>query len=302
MKKTLIFVGAYFYSNIGDDIYPIIIEKYLGKKYNLKFFNSDICDFDEYLKTADISDIRGIVFGGGGLLFDDGSAHLEYMKSYADFADAHNIPYGFISIGVQLVNPMNTDYFSTELRKWKPILEGAKFIYCRHNKDLRYFRKNLPRSIDMKHMKDLGYLMKGIIKESEALDTEEKYNILIYTSGVNNKKFLRKMKSQGADKLPLKVLLFSPENAPDDKHMIEFLGKFKSSNVIVYPISSPIYAASLIANASRIFTGRYHGLVMGRTYEKYCYFPDEGMPVKFYKEDDGTPEPAENNFTFVKHF
>lgn len=284
MKPIIVFVGAFYYGNLGDDLYPEIIEYFLGDRYELLFFNSDLPDFtaqeDYLLENRDR--IFKLVFGGGGLIYDDETAHREYMQHYSDFALKHAIPYGFTSIGIQRQDREDQDPLRSELANWRSILEQAQFIYCRHSWDCEYLSANLERPA-VAHYPDLVYLLRYIYGIERAAPRRKA--VVIADRWLLEPRYLEQLRIF-IRRFRLVFLLFGQ----DDAHHQETLDTFSDgtgvrlADCVIQKDKNRREYLRHIAGSQLVVTGRYHGLVLARSLGVEPLYDGSRCPDKFHKE------------------
>lgn len=249
----ILFVNAMGYGNIGDDTYPIIFKRYFEFNHDLYFMNSDVKPIP---KNLDL-----IVFGGGGLIFDKpGEAHLSYMERYMKYAVRNNIPYGFISVGIQCrkYKESNNWNYESYAKNWVKWFKKCNFASFRDVGSLSYFIKTTGRK-DFIQAPDLCYLFK---KQEDRVP--EDYCLVIPGAKIktSNKEVL-KILQEYKD-----IKIMNMGGAGTDASSIEFKKMFPNSQLFLSKDLFPSLAFKLISESAKVITGRYHGLIFSRIANK----------------------------------
>lgn len=265
----ILFVNAMGYGNIGDDTYPVVFKRYFEFDHDLYFMNSDVTPIPENLDL--------IVLGGGGLIFDKpGEAHLSYMERYMKHALKNNIPYGFISVGIQcrknqLSKEWDYDYYAGNWVKW---FERCSFASFRDVGSMNYFQEKTKRK-DFIQAPDLCYLFK---KEKEYKSKD--YCLIIPGAKIkiSNEKVLDLIKKYKN----IKVMNMGGKGT--DESTIEFKKMLPNSQVFLSKDLFPSLAFKLISESDKVITGRYHGLVFSRI-AKRDFWVNDPSQYKIQVED-----------------
>ncbi len=276
---TIAFVGASGYGNVGDDMYPFILKRFLAS-HDLLFFNSDL---PKALPHIDL-----MVIGGGGVVYNNSdepsinySPHFRKMQFYLDHALVHDIPFAFLSCGFQ-IRPDFLDRKLETLTLWIPYLEAALFASFRSKSCLSLFQQLTGRD-DGCYFPDLGYLnyhQQGC-QPRHVLPT--KYAVIVPSGEMkpSNEHFMhqvRLLESSGCQ--PVWVQMGA--DCDDKRHFEEI--------AITHPEWMTIRGAScseisaIIAGAKFVISGRFHGMVFARTNGVPFYVPP-AAPYKLMVED-----------------
>lgn len=277
------FVGASGYGNVGDDTYPLVFRQHLAE-HELVFFNSDL--------PPDLpSDIRLLVLGGGGILYNSRmeppaaeSPHCARMKFYLERAKALGIPWGISSCGFQFAQ--GQDWRNpAALEPWRPWLSEARFLTLRSPVCARIAAQLTGRT-DCHFFPDAAYLFAG----KNPKPRKPKPALTIVPAGVINpvnhlaRHFIKLFASLGWQQ----VWLSMGSAMDDDMLMVDAVREYPDARIIRR--SSPAAAWEQIAASSFVLTGRYHGMVFARS----CgipFFVPESSPHKIVHEDF-TADPA----------
>lgn len=260
------FVGANGYGNLGDDGYKHVISGYLSERYDVSF-NSPYPD----LRMVD--DCDALFIGGGGLLYDDGSAHLAYMRLYVERAQLANKPYGFISVGFQPVNEAdgltNDELVALgvkQLGQIHDILKGAQFITVRDEISLRIVQTIAPL-VPSECLPDLCYAIKPAPYSLTAPGTV----VFVITEMTTTDGIAHKIDVQLFEKLWTKAYDHGNDRcivvmSKDDEAISEEFAKTitQCGGLVLKKNLTPMEAAAIFRDADYVVTGRYHGKVFAR--------------------------------------
>lgn len=290
--KTIAFIGASGYGNIGDDTYPLVFRQYLGKQFKLQFYNSDLP------KEAPKADLY--VFGGGGLIWhQEGNAHLEYMKRYATWAKQSSIPYIFCSCGIQpRHNKLDTSsrWNLEPIKKWKSVLKDALSITVRSEADKKIIQEISQR--DVVWFPDLGYLFRPNIEINKKQYT-------IWTPAASGRATNPVTAQIIKERLSQKKNIYALNmGGPSQEHLIEEAVKiFPSIKLVVKQNLSPIKCFSLIANSCEVIAGRYHSLVFSRSAGVSYWINKEYAQFKIENENiNSNPDTAIKHIEILRSF
>ena len=269
--QRVVLIGAWGYGNAGDDAYLDVWRHYFPDVTWI-VCNSDL---PEVFPAADL-----YLYGGGGILFDNGTAHFEYMQAYADYAEKAGIPIAFCSVGIQ--TRANTDdytewYVDEALARWSNILRKATFITVRDPKSQALL---LERNISAQAAPDVCHLILGLEPKND--------HFLTVIPGPGCGKVFRDFRSALETKLaeyPDVPLIIMNTGAPDSDYMVDELSS-------VYPTMATFKSAqtsvdlvlSVIRNSLYVMTGRYHGLVFARAAGKPFWRAATMRTFKMYAE------------------
>lgn len=243
---NILFVGASGYGNLGDDAYKEIFSDNL-KDHNV-LFDSPYPD----LKAVDWCDI--LVVGGGGLIYNNETAHFEYMKMYMDRAIDQYKKICFISCGVQ-VKTKGNELDTEPLKVWKPYLDYASVITLRSYKDKDLLQQITTTKIEV--YPDLCYLIKPVDYHLTLPNSV----VLVLTNSVykegNTSKLLSKYQGEN---------LYTVLMSNDDKEVTNiFLNTLLSHDHFINRDNlTPREAARIFADAKVVISSRYHSNVFSR--------------------------------------
>lgn len=272
MKKRVALIGAWGYGNVGDDAYPLVWRRYFPD-VEFILLNSDI---PTSIPSADL-----YLFGGGGIVFDNGTAHFEYMATYVTHAKKVGKPYGFLSVGVQarvnLTDNMSW-YLDEALARWAPLLVDAALVTVRDTTSLLEMQK---RGVSVEWFPDLCYLSEGLRESLDHLIT------IIPGPGVAMEfiDFREKLEAYMVEfpSLPLVVMNTGAEES--DYMVDEVTRTYPSMASFKARHTTPQMAQNVIRCSQYVFTGRYHGLIFARAAHKNFWKPRVVSPLKMIAED-----------------
>lgn len=282
MKIAL--VGASGYGNVGDDTYPLVFREQLAE-HEIIVFNSD-------LPGALPSDVRLLVLGGGGLLYNSlmqppeaESPHFCQMKFYLERARASGVPWGFSSCGFQFEGdqgPGNT----RALQPWAPWLREARFITLRSPACQRIAAELAERQ-DARFFPDAACLYAPHVRAGSS----RVKTLTIVPAGVV-KPAAPAIAHLIKPYLGMKNWLVAWMNmgAPRDGERHMAAARELHPGHALIPATTPRDAFRQIAASSLVITGRYHGMVFARA----CGVPFITLPGAPYKieQEDFTADPA----------
>jgi len=231
-------VGASGYGNFGDDVYVKVLTEHLPND-TITIKNSD-----EPRVAKSPCDL--MIIGGGGLIYEDNTAHFDYMKDYMENAIDSKIPYMLISVGIQ-----------STFASWVSYLKLALAISVRSEID-RYIM-NQTTGLVVPWFPDLAYLF----------DSQSKYMIpddpIVFIPGRNIERAKRweNVFKETPDKSRV-ILRLSPTE--EFKPIKEFFLSIGQCQVI--EDASIEQTNYIISHAKKVYSHRYHGCIMARKYEK----------------------------------
>lgn len=268
-RKKVALIGAWGYGNIGDDTYPKRWREMLPD-VDFELFNSDI---PENLPDADL-----YLFGGGGIIYDNGSAHVKYMGRYIEHAIRKDIPLGFASVGVQCRRGQGGWRETEAILKWVHALKRAEFITVRDHSSQRILEEN---DIAAALYPDLCYLTPG-------LGPSEDYFVTIIPACGCSPHFdafhqkLAEVKKAHPE-CPLIVMnMGGPEG---DKWVNDIcrdhpvMASYKTDTLTTE------ISAEVIRCSKYVMTGRYHGLIFSHAARKNYWLPKQGRTMKIEMEN-----------------
>lgn len=238
-KGVAVVVGCSGYGNMGDDLYPLVIKKHF-KEVEFVFKNSD-----NPRKVH--PDCKLLIIGPGGIIYENETAHFQYMSEYMDQAIKRKIPMVFLSCGVQPDN----------INSWKKYLDYAEFITVRSENDLKMIRQ-VSDNKNIFYYPDLGYIFDDY---EEVKNLPSKYTVFIpISSAEENNKWL-----------PITEIY---KNLPPEERVLLRMGSMMDSQIFDSWLKlgeaktilnvTPQTANYVIKNAQMVYTGRYHGMVLAR--------------------------------------
>ena len=242
----ILFVGASGYGNLGDDAYKEIFSNRL-KKHKI-IFDSPYPD----LQLVNWCDV--LVVGGGGLIYDNDSAHFEYMQMYMDRAISLNKPICFISCGVQ-VKIQDNNLITEPLSVWKPYLDYAKVISVRSYKDRELLQNITTNKIYV--YPDLCYLIKPV-KYHLTLPNSV---VFVLTKAADKNNIISDLYKKYKNNKIYTVLMSN-----DDKDITyEFTNSLLVHDHLINRDNlTPREAARIFADAKTVISSRYHSLVFSK--------------------------------------
>jgi len=259
-KPTILVAGASGYGNLGDHSYRHVFANELSDEFNLifdaPFPNKDLVDQADYL-----------IMGGGGIIYKNDTAHFEYMKMYLNRALHRDIPFSFISCGVQIVKGLAKldiktvqDMGVQQIQDWKPFLDAADLITVRSEKDKDIIQR-VSSNPETYYYPDAAYLMEGT---NYSLIPPKAAVFILTPSSIkkhpNFKTLWDKYEDEYGDNRY--VLAFST----DDYRVTNAYGQIvrPGGNLNSLAHLTPPEAISCLKTADRVITGRYHGRVFAR--------------------------------------
>lgn len=213
-RKNVLFIGAYDYGNIGDNMYQELWTHFFGQTFNIVCApdtvrvnaGGDYISLDK--KEADFP-YDALVIGGGGILKDISKS--PYISYYVHQAKTNKKPFFFASVGLQSTAkdlsvddakkilgdvPLLASSSSSPIQTTTiDLLRQASFLWARSTTDVFLLRSVLGEDVrDKMHVfPDLGYLYPSICGISSA-SSHKKYVTLIQTGTANvNRPEVRRM-------------------------------------------------------------------------------------------------------------
>jgi len=296
MKKIKIaYVGACGYGNIGDDIYPRIW-KYEFPYINWTFYNSDLPD-----SLPDDTDL--VLFGGGGIIYFNDTAHFEYMSWYIKEAKRLDIPFAFISADFQFKRKKeDKNEFDTEetLDKWCPILKAAEVVHLRSLNSVKLLAE---REVKSTYTPDLAYLWRPLspyLKVDDSFspqlpNSSRKDITIIATTDFfrpTNQLFMNKLRAkikQLGNVSRLNLINMGASGLEDERSikLKEALEKDGTTNLnlCLSDDLTPDSALQIINNSAFVFSGRYHGMILSRNCGVPYFVREDEPQYKIHSEE-----------------
>jgi len=259
-RKSILFVGASGYGNLGDDGYKTVFNDYLKDEFDL-YFNSPYPDL-EMVKHCD-----HLVLGGGGIIYVNKTAHFQYMRMYIDEAIKQGKTYSFISCGVQPTQMFKDDLIRTinftvkEIAPWKKYLEGAEVVTIRGSLDKRILKKLAPKA-NVVHVPDACYLLKPV----EYHLTKPNGGVVILTNvstkfnhtnfSKYNNEFIKKY---GENRYC--IAFARTDEVPTEKYVPTITPQ---GNLGQRVNLTPSEGLRILMDAESVITSRYHGKIFAR--------------------------------------
>jgi len=299
MRRNIVFIGACWYGNIGDDTYTKVWKRYLAREATLIFINSDYTNRSRAaLKKADL-----IVIGGGGMIYDS-NGHFEAMKRYMDYAIKNQTPYGFASCGVQVRrNKDKTGWdYSRFTKRWLPYLEKAEFISLRSQKSCDYLNNKLKRN-DVQYFPDLCYLYREPVLKLRSYNAKQYITIIPCAScKIQNKEVRNKLK-WAMKKWPDKKVIAMNMGSPLSDDRVKAVKKvFPEVKEIPSQHLTPARALEIIHKSEYVISGRYHGMIFSRVCDT-PFYTAKGAQYKIEVEDrKSNMEEAIGHVNVIKNY
>lgn len=266
MLPNILFAGASGYGNIGDDAYRLLFSQYLKDYFN--------CIFDSPYPNQHLMDLSEIiVIGGGGVIYDNNTGHFDYMSKYMEHSVKKKKPLIFSSCGVQLVGfkaGMDKNQIlnlaKTQLKKWIPYLNRAELITVRSEMDREIINvissnKNVFYYPDFVY--SFFYSFANLIT-SYSLIEPNAYVVIPTKSGSKTPEFARELNECKKDK---SKRIYFVAFSRDDYDVCDRLASENNSHFSSYTrkYNSVLDACSVVHDAYKIITNRYHGFVMAKS-------------------------------------
>lgn len=299
-KDTIIFISNWFSGDLDQNYYLEVIRKNLHGSYTPLFFNEDSHIFQIEMQKVDLDKVIGVVFVGE--LIHDENDNFNKFNYFVEWANTNNIPYGFMCCGVRYMQRRDPSFFEKggEAVKWKPALEKAKFVFVRSKKESYDFRKNLPGTVPVKHVKDLAYEIARMYPNDKDLFSGPDYDVIVYTPRLAEGNYATVIRKQLTCN-KVRILMVDENMDGTEADFKKFIQRLKTP-VEVYHCNFVGVATDMIGSANKVFTGKYLGLILAKSYKVPCVYPLERMPQKFMDEKARTGIPAKENFDFIKYF
>ena len=261
VKKKIMIVGASGYGNVGDDAYKMIFDEQLSNEYEL-YFDSPYPDL-RYMAEMD-----ALVIGGGGLIYDNQTDHFYYTSMYLDKAIELNIPFCFISCGLQfpmriykaMPDDKKIEGCADILKRWKPYIEKARLITVRSEMDKAILQALAPDQ-KIHVIPDLCYLIKPC---DYHLTPKIKLLLIPIENSFWDIDFIDTIRNNPGDGT------FMLAMSKDDYVVIDFAkhGLTDHGNLQDRMRLCPKEAARVIADSEKIVSCRFHGVVFARAVGK----------------------------------
>lgn len=274
-KLKILFVGASGYGNLGDDCYKTNFTKLLSNDFEL-FFDAPYPD-ESILELG----FSALVVGGGGLIYQNNTLHLDYMSRYLDKAIALKIPIYFLSVGLQYYPQfMKTDDLMVEnIRQWEKYLLEARIVFLRSRKGVDIVRQ-LNTKIRADYSPDLGYLTKPcgyhLIRRNSSvfIVTPSRFHCESHRKVLEEA--IKREQKEGND-------FYFIAMSRDDYEITKELGRkySGSENLRAFTHLSPEEARQIIEDASRVYTGRYHGLLFAQACGKEVFKLSDSFKMRY---------------------
>lgn len=251
-------IGASGYGNIGDDTYPLVWSRYFPT-VDWRIYNSDL--------PSELPKVDLVLFGGGGLIYNNRTAHFDYMRRYIDWALASRTPYGFLSCGIQAAKDKSGNWMLIEtLTDWIPLLRNAIFIGLRDpmSRDALW-QRGIHHAY---YAPDLCYLFPG------NHPTENRYVTVCPAASVNAKSeaIIERIELALKDYPSARLISINMGAVDSDDATEAFTDRFDRCKVFCANDLTPGRALSLIASSATIITGRFHGLVFARALRRPAWY------------------------------
>jgi polysaccharide pyruvyl transferase WcaK-like protein len=237
----ILFVGAYNYGNVGDEMYKEVFTKHLPE--HQLFFDSP------YPNLGMLEDAKLLVIGGGGLIYDNPTYHFQYMSMYLEKAIELGIPYAFVSCGIQTRVLTGNTNIRGSLFRWKKYIEGASLITVRSQNCRDILLDWNPNII---YCPDLGYLAEPVnyhLIEKDSLVMTQTGQDFLYTD-----EYLNMYKH-----LPCTIISMSRDDDSESERVAQAI------NAKYLRVYIPGEAVSVMRDAKVVVSGRYHGIVFARS-------------------------------------
>ena len=312
-RKKVLCIGNYDYGNIGDEVYKLVIDKYLDKSFK-RVFISDVCRINEDKKYIEMNskeedyEFDVLIIGGGGIIKDYNPVKNS-IGYYIERAISAKKPYFFVSCGLQtnISDPSIEQVKNILGYNMERYLQNASYIWVRSIKDLMLLNQAVP---DIYHkidaLPDLGYLYSKMIGAEAVSKKNKKYITLLQTGSASvENEYVRDLLCSGKPEKELIVINMggseNPEKTNDYKEFNLFSQKvkeyfpkakvfmgdsispelkdFRYSNVETRESDiTPEKVVEYISKSHMVITGRYHGYVFSKSLGI-----DTEAPISTYK-------------------
>lgn len=264
-------IGCWGYGNIGDDTYPKLWTRAFPE-VEFSLFNSDL--------PSSFPDADLYLFGGGGIVYDNGSAHASYMLAYAEHAVKRGIPFALSSVGIQARSDGNGGYVVKDtLATWGPYLRKAAGVSVRDAFSQEHVTS---LGVAAQLAPDLCYLVEGVSPSADYFIT------VVPATGCSPRypKFHSKLQS-ALTQYPNCALVVMNMGAEvkGDNYIDEIASKYPVMASFKTQHLTPEMAVEIIRMSQFVLTGRFHGLVFSRAARKNYWIPEQGATLKLDQEN-----------------
>lgn len=300
-RKKVLCIGNYDYGNIGDEVYKLVIDKYLDSAFK-RVFISDTFRINKDKKYIEMSspqedyDFDILIIGGGGIIKDYGTTEgcsKNSIAYYIERAISAKKPYFFVSCGLQTsISDPTVEQTKNILGNTLGYLQKASYIWVRSIKDLMLLNQAVP---DIYHkidaLPDLGYLYPKMI-DATVSKKNKKYITLLQTGSASvENEYVRDLLSGKPEKDLIVINMGGSENPTQSKDFKEynlfsqkvkeyfpkakvFMGDSISKELKDFRYAkdntresdiSPEKVVEYISKSNLVITGRYHGYVFAKS-------------------------------------
>jgi exopolysaccharide biosynthesis predicted pyruvyltransferase EpsI len=303
--RRILCIGSYDYGNIGDQMYKIVLQHFLGTDFDV-FTIPDTVRINTsgtYIsinsKQADL-DYDFLIIGGGGILRDfPPECTISY---YMNQSIVRGKPFFILSAGLQTtLSHVKISDAKRIINRTVDTLKKAALIFVRSQEDYSLIRAVLGDEVQHKlhSASDISYLFPTVIKETDIYHKPviKKYITLIQTGTINvNMSYVRNKIKKKLREFPTSQLVVmnwgGSENPTSSKDFEEFdLFAIETKKIfphaIVYMGDSismalkelcyshiktrksdltPFTAARFIEQSHCVISGRYHGKILACAY------------------------------------
>lgn len=332
-KKVVLCIGCYDYGNIGDHLYQLLWHHFYKDNFELHFIPDSIRinkkgEYIEFQTLEDDLEYDALIIGGGGILRN---IHKETMMYYIEQAIDLRKTLIFASVGLQttIKNPtvddakkiLNTRVNGSGNRTILETLRAASLIWVRSPQDYRLLNPLISHDCPLFVYPDLGYLATYILPTNSS--PEKKYVTLIQTgSATVLQSAVRHFLNQKLSEYPgskLMVMNWGGEQSVDQD--LQLVTEYFANATVLFgdSLSEKLLklrrylrnkksdlqvqsALRIIMQSHHVVTGRYHGLVVARSFGIPCTVMDFSYKLNSEKEYLPNPNLALNGIQNVRNF
>lgn len=311
-RKKVLCIGNYDYGNIGDEVYKLVIDKYLDSSFK-RVFISDTFRVNKDKKYIEMNskeedyDFDILIIGGGGII-KDYNPIKNSIGYYIERAISMKKPYFFVSCGLQTsISDPSIDQVKNILGdNMERYLHSASYIWVRSIKDLMLLNQavsDIYHKIDA--LPDLGYLYPKMVGVETVSKKNKKYITLLQTGSASvENEYVRDLLRCKPEKELIVINMGgseNPEKSQDYKEFNLFSQKvkeyFPKAKVFMGDSISPELknlryskdktresditsekVVEYISKSHMVITGRYHGYVFAKSLGI-----DTEAPISTYK-------------------